>query len=215
MTPPDTMWRACCAGSARAPSPPMLSADMAMTAGPRVALPPRARDEADAHHEAGHCAVGIALGWSVVAVTIDGLAHVRWAAGCRPLAEAAAVAMAGAVAERWRVRWIVRPDDRALMADLARVRGLSGGSCDACRAARACVVETHHAADATVIARLREIESLTINAVKAPPIWAAIQALATKLMAEGTQEGAAVEAICKRFFNPGALVRPPDWRIFR
>jgi hypothetical protein len=208
MTLPEISFRACCADTAGQPRPPMLSATMALTAGPTIALPARARAEADAFHEAGHCAVGIALGWPVVAVTIDGPAHVRWVGGCRPRAEVAAVAMAGAIAERWRNRWIVRPDDKALLADLARVRGLEGGACDQCRAARAAIVETGHGPDAAAINRLRDLELWTIDAIKSPPIWAAIRALATKLMAEGTQDGAGVEAICGDFFPPGALTVP-------
>jgi hypothetical protein len=205
-------FRACCEASASEPAPPMLPATMGLTAGPPIALPACDRDERDAAHEAGHSVVGLALGWEVEIVTIDGAPHVRWRAGCRPLPEVAAVALAGPIAERWRNRWIVRPDDKALLADLARVRGLSGGSCDACRAARACVVETHHADDATVIARWREIESQTIDAIKSPPIWASIRALAEKLMEHGTLDGAGVEAICREFFSPGTLARPHDWR---
>jgi hypothetical protein len=126
MTATEISWRACCGGRSGETSPPLFPADRPLVAGPAVVLPAGARDERDAIHEAGHCAIGLALGWAVEIVTIDGPAHVRWAGGCRPLAEAAAVAMAGAIAERWRNRWIVRPPDRALMADLARVRGLEG-----------------------------------------------------------------------------------------
>ena len=116
--------------------------------------------------------------------------------------------MAGPVAERWRDRWIVRPDDKALMADLARVRGLEGGPCDACRAARAAIVETGHGADAAAIDRLRELESFALDAVRSPPIWRAIRALAISLMAEGTLDGDAAEATCRSFFKPGGLAAP-------
>jgi hypothetical protein len=208
MTPPDTMWRACCAGSASAPSPPMLAAEMAMTAGPRVALPARARDEADASHEAGHLVVGQALGWAADVVTIDGAPHVRWRAGCRPLGEIIAVAIAGRVAELWRMRWTVRPDDRSLLTDIARVRGLAGGSCDACRAARAAIVETGHGRDAAAIDRLRDLELWTIETVKSPPIWRAIRAIADRLMGTGTVEGDEAADICRDFFEPGGLSAP-------
>jgi hypothetical protein len=207
----EISWRACCSAMAGDLAPPLLAASLPLTTGKATALPVRERREADAFHEAAHAAIGLALGWQIDTVTIDGPAHVRWRAGCRPLAEVAAVAMAGPIAERWRIRWIVRPDDKALMADLARVRGLAGGACDQCRAARAATVETGHAADAAVMARLREIEAWTIDAVRSPPRWRAIRAIAAELLVKGTLVDDAAEATCRPFFNPGELSPPPDW----
>lgn len=206
--PAEQMFRVCCSAMAGAAAPPMLPANLPLTAGTPVALPARERQEADAFHEAGHVAVGLGLGWAADVVTIDDAPHVRWRAGCRPLAEIAAVALAGGIAERWHVRLILRPHDNALMAVMARVRGLAGGSCDACRAARAAIVETGHGPDVVAIARMRDLELWTIETVKGPQIWAAIRAIAAELMAEGTLNDDTVETICREFFKPGGLSVP-------
>lgn len=213
MTATEISWRACCGGRSGETSPPLFPADRPLVAGPAVVLPARARDERDAIHEAGHVAMGLALGWRLVRATVDGAARVEWHSGCRPLAQGAVVAMAGPVAENWGSRHVVTAANSSLVAIIARVRSCCGGDCDDCQAVRACLVGARHADDAAVVARFRTLESWTIDAVRRPPIWRATRALADKLMVAGTLDGEAATAICGDFFSSGGLAAPASLEV--
>jgi hypothetical protein len=59
-----------------------------------------------------------------------------------------------------------------------------------------------------VIERFRAVEAWCLLVIRTPPIWAAIRALADKLMGAGTLDGDAAAAICAQFFEPGGLAAP-------
>lgn len=165
-----------------------------------VSLP---RELSVARHEAAHGVVSLICGGRIESLTIDGQA-IAYTPDV-PDQHRALVYLAGDAATEWHSGRIARVDDNVLADWLAGIRNCGGGSCDRCRAVRHSVVATRHASDDVILADIRRNERLAGLLVRMPQVWAAICAIAARLMAAGSLDGATATAIALSHFSPAAL----------
>lgn len=173
---------------------------------------PLRRSYGAARHEAAHAATQIALGGIVLKTSIDGQPHMTAAPGlCRR--SRAVMTLAGPAADAWAKSLIACITDAELAFWIAAIRDLKGGGCDRCAAVRAAILlcgrdeggVLRSPSDEAVISEFRHIETLASAIVRVPPVWLAIEEIASQLSDVGTLDGAAVLEICRWHFEPGFL----------
>jgi hypothetical protein len=157
---------------------------------------------ADAFHEAAHAAVALALGASIIGLKSVGQPIVWMTDAALPPIARAAVSIAGPVGERWHRRH-VHVDGDAMLAGYVE-RSAFGGSCDKCKSIREIREAAPDVTDGDLFALYRQVEAATVELVRRPAIWRAIEEIANAAMRHGSLLGDEIEQIAVQHFRPGS-----------
>ncbi|MCA3645990.1 MAG: hypothetical protein IOC54_01425 [Methylobacterium sp.] len=203
--------RACCLDAPAgvgfvevAGKPGVLPARNAPIVVEHFARPAYEADRATAWHEAGHSLVAIVAGGQVLRVT---LRDPNPLASCRevPLAVHSVFALAGPHAEALARGWIKPIAQNVVDEHLAIVSAPAGGSCDMCRATRACVARAglDNREDAHRLFRVAERATVTLLDHEMSRRF--LRSMAFELLCEGELSGERVHEIFSLVIDPETL----------
>lgn len=153
-------------------------------------------------HEGAHAVAAFAFGVPVIGLRVAGQGVVNFGGPMTALVDAV-VALAGPIGELWGRRHSHASPD-AIVASYGD-RSRFGGGCDWCLACRALRRAVPDLADRDLPAFFRQIEAVTLDLLRRPPVWRAVSEVADAAMQRHTLLGDEIEAVVAKDFRPGSF----------